>query len=178
MDGDTPDLRRRNLEQVRLGKKQPVFSSDDTSAGTRHLCSSETGSSLVWEVLLDARAFTEVSKGLVRAFGGRRKGLGFLKKGGCPLCITPREAWACFLCLTQVSLGTDWHMRGYVALCPERLGEIFDLMWSPAVKLSKERNWAGVHHSCAFKECVLLCLVGGIDVSAEHKYWEDFAESI
>lgn len=101
---------RRNLEQVRLGKNQPVFSLGDMSAGTWHLCSSETGSSLVWEVLLDAGAFTEVSKGLLRAwlaFGGRRKGLWFPKEGGSPLWITPRGAWGCFLRLTQASFGTD-----------------------------------------------------------------------
>lgn len=121
----------RNLEQVRLGKSQPVFSSDDVSAGTWQLCSSEAGSSLVWEVLLDAGAFTEVSKGVVRAWlssGGRRKGLWFPKKGGSPFCITPREARGCFLCLTWIYFGTDYGMWENVFLSPERPGENFDLM--------------------------------------------------
>lgn len=109
---------RRNLEQVRLGKSQPVFF-DDVTARTWCLCSSEPGSYLMWEVLLDAGAFTEVSKGLVRAWlssGGKRKGLWFPKKGRSPLCITPREAWGCFLCLTQVSFGTDYGIWENVSL--------------------------------------------------------------
>ena len=75
-----------------------------------------------------AGAFTAVSKDLVRArllFGGRRRGLWLPKKGGNPLCTTPRGAWGCFLCLSQASFGTDcgmWKWRTVPCL-----GEIFAL---------------------------------------------------
>lgn len=131
IDGVTPAFSKEKPGTSQAWKKTASFLFDDTCAGTGHLCSSETGSSLVWEVLLDARAFTEVSKGLVRAwltFGGRRKGLWFPKKRGSPHCITLREAWGCFLCLTHVFFGTDYGIWDNVAVSPERLGEIFDLM--------------------------------------------------
>lgn len=110
---------RRILEQVRLGKREPVFSSDDISAGTRQLCSSEAGSSLLWEVLLDTRAFTEVYKCLVRAwlaFGSRRKGLWFPKKGR-KFSLHNSQRSLRLLAMSYPSFFWDrlWHMREF---CP------------------------------------------------------------
>lgn len=49
MDGDTSALSNgESWNKSGLEKNSSVFSLDDISAGTWHLCSSEAGSSLVW----------------------------------------------------------------------------------------------------------------------------------
>lgn len=131
---------RRNLEQVRLGKKQPVFCFDDMSAGTGHPCSSETGSSLVWEVLTGCR---NIYRGIQRSwqsmigFWRQNKGVWFPKKGGGALCITPKEAWGCFLCPPQASFETNYGIWENVASWKACRNFWFNV--SPAVKLSKKR---------------------------------------
>lgn len=132
MDGVTPALSKEKPGTSQVWKKQPVFSFDDMSAGTWHLCSSETGSSLVWKeksywMQEHLQKYPKVVSEHDWLLVSEEKGLWFPKKRGSRLCITPREAWGCFLWLTQVSFETDYGIWENVALSPERLGDIFDL---------------------------------------------------